>query len=194
MHVSQAAFALLQLRLEQVRHLAEPVMPEAGRLGERANPPLGFALPGLAGAPREVVAEIGIARDRARVEQAQRGLEIAPGHPEGFVDGLDAVVERDALFPDRVPHAARELFDVAAVPVQEHHVEVASRRELRTAVAAHRHQRDIGLVAEEVGQPTIREARQSLAESQAPEGLVGKDRLAFFTKSRRGPSRRCGHG
>ena len=153
-----------------------------------------LALPGVAGAAGEVVAQVGVAGDRARVEQAERGLEVAAGDRERLVDGLHAVVERDALFPDRIPDAARELVDVAPVAVHEQHVEVAARRELRPPVAADRDERDVGLVAEQLGEPTIRETRQGLAQRQAPQGLVGQDRFAFFAKSRRGPSRRCGHG
>ena len=129
-----------------------------------------------------------------RVEQPERGLEVAGGDRERLVDRLDAVVEGDALFPDRVPDAARELVDVAPVAVDQDDVEVAAGRELGAPVAADGHQRDVGLVAEQLREPTIREARQSLAERQAPEGLVGQDRLRSFAKSRRGPSRRCGHG
>ena len=95
---------------------------------------------------------------------------------------------------DRIPDAARDLVDVFAPVVHEEHVEIAPRRELRSPVAAHGHERDAALVAEELGEPTIGETRQGLTESQAPEGLVRDDRLAFFAKSRRGPSRRCGHG
>ena len=178
-HVAQAAPPLLQLRLEQERDVAVVVMTLHGRVGERAHPALVLALPVGERAARQGVAERGIAGDRARVEQAERGPEVVVGDGERFVDGLDAVVEGDARFPDRIPDALRDLVDVATLAVHEQHVEVAPGCELGPPVPAHCDERDVGFVAEQTGEPAVGVLGEGVTELQAVQGFVGEDRAAL---------------
>ena len=104
------------------------------------------------------------------------------------------MIEAQAGFPYRVPDAVRELFDVGPVTMYEQDVEVAAGRELGTPVTADGDEGDIGFVAQQLREPSVRETRQGLAQCQAPAGLVGQEFLACCAKSRRGPSRRCGPG
>ena len=75
-----------------------------------------------------------------------------------------------------------DLVDVAAVAVHEDDVEVAARRELGAAVPTDGNERDVGLVAEQLGEPLVDEARRTRGRTPDPAALVGQELLASFVK------------
>ena len=111
--IAEAAPTLLQIGLEEKRDVAVPPVSLGGCVVQLPYPAITLVAPIVAGAPAELAPELLVAGDRPRVEEPERRFEIAVADLERPVEGLDAVVERDALFPDRIPDPLRELVDVA---------------------------------------------------------------------------------
>jgi hypothetical protein len=192
--VAQAAASLLQIRLEEKRDVATPPVAFRGCDVEVGYPAISLVAPVVAGAASELTPELLLAGDGPCVEEPERGFEIPVADLEGAGQRLDAVVEGNPLFPNRIPHPLRELFDVASTVVHEHEVEIAARCELGTPVPTDRNQRRADLVAEQLDEPLVDEARIGPAERRALQVLVGKELLASLAKWRRGPSRRSEPG
>src|SRR6185295_5147138 len=130
--------------------IAAPPLPRRGCVIQLVYPAITLVAPVGAGLAAELAPELVVSGDRPRVEESEAGLEVTVCDIEGARDRLDAVVERDALLPDRVPHPLRDLVDVASIAMHEYHVEIAARCELGPAVSPDGYQGDTGLVAEQL--------------------------------------------
>ena len=157
--VAESAATLLEVGLEEKGDVAHARMAFCNRVAQLAEPAFGEAAPFGEATIDELPAEVRFAGHGASADQPQRGPEVAPSDGDGLLDRLDAVVEAHAGVPDRIPQVARDLGDVAPAPVDEDDVDVTARRELAASVASHRHDGNIGGVAEEFGQPACRRGR-----------------------------------
>ena len=132
-HVAQPAAGLLEVGLEQERHLAERPSPLAGRLGQLVEPGGRAGPPGRPGRRQQPGAQVPVAGDVPRVEQAEGGLEVAAGDRDGLVHGAHGVVQVQPAVPERVPEGVGDRRDVRAPGVDEQEVEVAARGHLAAA-------------------------------------------------------------
>lgn len=181
-HIAQSAASLFQIGLEEIRDVAAPPLAFGRYRVEDRDPPGMVGAPVVAGAPPELGRELALPRDQSCVEESEGGIQIAIGHLDRTVERVDAVVELDALFPDRVPDPLRDLVDVVAAAMQERNVEITAGREFLAPVAPDGDQRDAGNVSEQLGQPGIDDGRVSPAERRALQALVGQELFAAFGK------------
>ena len=115
----------------------------------------------------EGVVELLRARDAACLEQRGLGEDVLPGLSERLVEGARRVTHLQSAVPQDVEDLVGEVFlqrlglrRLGLGGEQEHHVDVAERRELAPPVASQRHQRDgwhgalggRGIAAEGVGE------------------------------------------
>ena len=154
-HVPLPAACLLEVGLEQEGELAVQPGPLVVQRLELGEPGAGVGAPVLERALAQPGGQVGVAGHVPGVQQAERDLEVAAGHPARLRHGPDGVVEVRARVPHRVPDPVGDPRDVIAAVVQQQHVEVAARQQLLAAVAAHRDQGDPGLRAEQPGQPAV---------------------------------------
>ena len=160
--VATATAPFLQVGLERVRDVAGCAVARLHQLVERGQALPRAVAPLARDAIDQLVAHRVVAGDDARVEQAERGLEVVVGDGARLVGRADAVVELEAGVPDRVPEPVGERADVAtATPVvDQDEVEVAGRTELAAAVRTDGEQHDARLVAEEADEPLVDHVRR----------------------------------
>lgn len=138
--VAQAAVRLLQIGLEQERHIAVGAVALVDLFGENGKPPPGPRAPEVERPGEERVHDGGITGHQATVEQAELGPEVVGRDGQDLRRATHRVVEAHSLVPHRIPDGVGDGFDILAALVDEHHVEVATGAELAPAVPAHRHQ------------------------------------------------------
>ena len=101
--------------------------------------------------PLEAMEQLLVARDQPRLDQRGLGLHVAVGDLHAVLDAADRVADLQADVPQRVEEAVDDAGQVRQragaggdLPaVQEHEVNVAVRIQLRAAVAADGHQRQL---------------------------------------------------
>ena len=91
--VAQAAVGLLEVRLEQVRELAGALGPGQDVLAQLGQPVASEAAPVGQHAGAQALAERGVARHRARVEDAEDDFDVVRGQPPRLRHGAHAVVQ-----------------------------------------------------------------------------------------------------
>jgi hypothetical protein len=156
--VAQPAPPFLQLRLEQVRDLAEAGVAFDERVVQHPQPPLGLGAPLLACPGRQLVRHRPVAGDVAGVEHAEHRLQVGVGDRQRLLDGADGVVEADAPVPDRVPDLVGELLDLRrlALPVvHQQEIEVREGCGVAPSIGPDRDEADAPLVAEQRRQPVV---------------------------------------
>ena len=143
--IAQAAFAFLDLRLEQVDRIAVLGVAFAAFLelgGEK------LVLVAIEDVGDEQLVELGVelfvAAQEARVEDRGFLLQVIVGEPYAFLGRAHAVPDDQTRVPQRVQNYFGDNFSVrtALVVVQEEQVDVGLRIELAAAVAAARDHRD----------------------------------------------------
>ncbi len=176
--VTHAAPALLEVGLQQERHLAGPQVALTDPGGQGGQPALGPLVPLELGPAGQLVGQRPVAGQVAGLEQAGRRVEVVGRQGQRLLRGAHGVAELQPGVPDRVPEAVGQLADVGPAAVQQQHVDVRLERQLAPAVAAHGHQGDApGLSAldghrEQLVQPAVDLAGPHLAQIAADQRVV----------------------
>ncbi len=160
MEVAQPAVRLFQVGLEQKGDVTVGAVTLLDLGGEDRKPLAGAPPPLRPGFGQHGIGDRCVAGYHPAVEEAELGPEIVAGHLEDFRRPAHRVVELDPLVPHRVPDGVGDLGDVAPAGVDEHHVEVAERRQLAPSVPTHGDQRQalgraLGRPGEQPGQPPV---------------------------------------
>ena len=121
----------------------------------------------------------------AGVDQAECHGEIVRCDRPGLRNGSYRMVEGDARVPDRVEDPVGDCGDIAAVGMQQQHVEIAAWKEFAPAVAAHGHE----------GHPDRRRWRKRVEQAGEPGvGQFDQGRAPFGGTDRVVPDNRGAHG
>ena len=142
MQVAQAAFAVLDIRLDQIARgagasVAGVLLGELS-LDERPRVALEHL---LAEAMLEIGVERLVAEDEPRVEQRGADGHVGVAQPHALVDGARRVADLEAEIPQQIEH----IFGDALAPCrllvgkQEEEIDVGARREQAAPIAALRH-------------------------------------------------------
>ena len=134
--VAQATVALLEVRLQEERHVAHPSVPilhlrlEVGEVAGAEG-----LTPGRTGPGHQRVGHFRITPDQAGVQQAQGDADVIGRGGEHLGRTANRVIEVHTLVPDRVPDGIGHRFYVAVTPVEQDHIEVAVGAKRTPAVA-----------------------------------------------------------
>ena len=145
--VAQPAHRVLEVRDGGVRELAGQPAPLGDHLAELLEPGAGVTTPLVRHGGPHPQGEVRVTCEVTGVEHPGRDAQVGGGLLEHLLDRADRVVDVGAGVPERVPDLAGPLTDLDGGVVDQHHVEVAERRQLLPAVAPDRDQRDTGLRA-----------------------------------------------
>ncbi len=196
--IAQAAFAFLDLRLEQVDRIAILGVAFAAFLELGGEELVLVAIEDLGD---EQLVEIGVeffvAAQKARVEDRGFFLQVVVGQPHAFLGRAHAVSDDEARVPQRVQHYFGDDFRVRAalVVVQKQQIDVGLRIQLAASVTAARDHRNFLIelgrapvvfgvrIVEQRTQQIVHRRRHrghDLAAARAGEmalGQLGADRL-----------------
>jgi hypothetical protein len=179
---------VLQVGLEQERHLAEVLVPLLHPVVELREEPLRTGPPLPEPPLGELVGERPVAADVAQSEQRGRGLEIVGRQLRDLVDRADAVSELEALVPHGVPEALADGPRVDVGTMEQHDVEVRLRGQLppgQPAGSDECHPLVLHSLGEEGGRPAEQAVGQRRRQRHAPQGAVGQHVIS---------AQRFGHG
>ncbi len=160
LQVPQPAAGFLQVRLQQERQVAVDPLPGPRHLPQLRQPPPRVLAPGPERGLVQQPGQGGVAGDVPQRDHAEGGLQVRPGHRDGFRDGAHRVVQAHPGVPDRVPDRVGDPADVPLATVQQHQVEVRERGRLATPVAADRDERHAGRAGQPGRQPVVVERGQ----------------------------------
>ena len=187
--VAQPADRLLQVGDGRVRQLAGLATPLGDQLAQLLEPGAGVATPLVQHGGAQPQGQVGVTGQVAGVEHPGRHPEVRGSLVEHLLDAAHRVVDVRAGVPERVPDLARPLPHLDLVVVHEHDVEVAERRQLLAAVAAHRHQGHTRLGA---ARSLERIGTQPVGRTRAFRALGGGHGCSAGLRQRTRRGRRCG--
>jgi hypothetical protein len=119
---------VLDVGLEDVRHLTGRRLALAHALLEQLEPLLAALPPALQPVLDDVAAELGVTEDRSCREQRGGGVEVVLGEVDLLVDAAHGVPEFEPGVPHRVPDRRRHLLETGRLAVvHQQQVEVALR-------------------------------------------------------------------
>ena len=170
LHVAQPAVAVLEVRLEQERDVAGLGPALQHPRPQRVQPPAPVTTPARQALRGQPAGQLLVAGQVAGAQQRRRRVEVVAGQRQLVVVRAHGMAELQAGVPQRVPQGRRRLLDALGLAlVDEHHVDVAVRRQLTPAVAADGDERHRRLA------PPRRDAVGSLGP-QPDEQVVGRCR------------------
>ena len=135
-HVAEPAAALLQVGLEEERHLAGASWRSRTRRESSSSHRLERFCHCSSERRGQVVGEILVAGHVAHLQERGGGVEVVGGERQRLLRRAHRVPELHSLVPDRVPDAIGQGADVGAPGVEQHDVDVGLQAELGAAVAA----------------------------------------------------------
>ena len=145
--IPQASLRVLQVGLEQERHLA--VGWRAARAGASRSAGrffLALAFHPASARKRQRLGELGVSRHVTGVEQPGRGLEVVGGQRNRLVHRAYRVAELQPCVPDRVEELMCGRLGIDRRIVQEHEIQVALHAQLTPPVAPDGHERESAAV------------------------------------------------
>ena len=179
--VAEPAVALLQVGLEEERHVAGRGAP-LGHLDLEEGQVLGAELvaPGRLGLLDERLGQPAFTPDQPRIEEAERHPDVLGRDAEHLGGPAHRVVQVDSFVPDGVPDAVGDFLDVPEAVVDEHHIEVAVGAQRAAPVAADGQQGEMPLVLAgrpigQVREPGVGLGGVAAAEFLAHQSWLGKE-------------------
>ena len=191
--VAQAAHRVLEVRDGGVRELTGQPTALGDHLAQLLEPGAGVATPLVRHGGPHPQGEVRVTREVPGVEHPGRHAQVGGRLLQHLLDRAHRVVDVGAGVPERVPDLAGPRTDLDVGVVDQHHVEVAERRQLLPAVATDRDQGDTRVRAarrlERLGAELVGDAG-ALGPLGCGHALVPVMTLRWPTG--RGP--RCGRG
>jgi hypothetical protein len=185
--VAQPTTAVLEIGLEQERHLAGLAVTLANGAAQLAQPTLGPLLPEREGLIGELAGQHRVTRNGAQRQHRRGRVEIVGSQVERLLRRAHRVTELQALVPERVPDALGDLADVGAAPVHQQQIDVALGRELGAPIAPDRHQGEAvdppDLGGEQLAEPRVHQVAVCPTQGHAGEMRLGEQRFAVESRS-----------
>jgi hypothetical protein len=178
-HVAQAAPTVLQVGLEQERHLAGRAMTLLDDHGEVAEPSARVLAPLPHRLVAQLIGEAVLAGEVAHVEERRRDGEVVTRQTTGLLHGAHRVAQLQPGIPDRVPERLGHGVHAATAVVEQQQIEIAARRQLAPPVPADGYEGDglirgLGGDGVEALEPGVGDAGEGSAQRCAREGTVGQ--------------------
>ncbi len=191
--VAHAAGAVLEIGLQQEDRVAEPAVTRLLLGAQARHEVVGRGL-GDAGAERvqELLAQLDVARQEARVQQRRRGGQIAGRQRQRLIVRADGVSGVDLGVPQRVKNRLGQRLHVGArrLAAQDQQVQVGERRQLGAPEAARREDGDRRLAFRDLRAGGLDDQRVDVARQRGRN----LDAVAAVLDGVPGPLARLGEG